>query len=74
MGATQSGSGGASGADENTFVPQTIILRFGSVRQRTDDREAYAQGRLIKDGMGGSMAWYFHQPSNPREQDGGNSQ
>ena len=39
-----------------------------------DDREAYAQGRLIKDGTGGSMAWYFHQPSNPREQDGGNSQ
>ena len=39
-----------------------------------DDREAYAQGRLIKDGMGGSMAWYFHQPSNPREQDRGDSQ
>ncbi|MFQ5697164.1 MAG: winged helix-turn-helix transcriptional regulator [Myxococcota bacterium] len=26
-----------------------------------DDREAHARGRLIKDGSGGSMAWYFHQ-------------
>ncbi|MEE9280110.1 MAG: winged helix-turn-helix transcriptional regulator [Myxococcota bacterium] len=27
-----------------------------------DDREAVKQGRLIKDGQGGSIAWYFHQP------------
>ena len=38
----------------------------------TDDREAYEQGRLIKDGAGGSMAWYFYQPSNPRRHNGGN--
>jgi DNA-binding HxlR family transcriptional regulator len=28
----------------------------------TDDREAVRAGRLIKDGLGGSMAWYFYQP------------
>jgi hypothetical protein len=26
-----------------------------------DDREAFQSGRLIKDGSGGSIAWYFHQ-------------
>ena len=31
-----------------------------------DDREAYKNGRLIKDGSGGSMAWYFYQPADPR--------
>ncbi len=31
-----------------------------------DDREAYKAGEFIKDGAGGSMAWYFHQPMNPR--------
>ncbi|MFQ5513973.1 MAG: winged helix-turn-helix transcriptional regulator [Myxococcota bacterium] len=31
-----------------------------------DDREAYANGRLVKDGRGGSMAWYFYQPADPR--------
>ena len=30
-----------------------------------DDREAFASGRLIKDGEGGSMAWYFHQVGHP---------
>ena len=39
----------------------------------TDDREAHEQGRLIKDGAGGSMAWYFYQPSNPRRHNGGNA-
>jgi DNA-binding HxlR family transcriptional regulator/putative sterol carrier protein len=31
-----------------------------------DDREAVATGRLVKDGKGGSMAWYFYQPGTPR--------
>ncbi|MCZ6571436.1 MAG: winged helix-turn-helix transcriptional regulator [Deltaproteobacteria bacterium] len=39
----------------------------------TDDRKAYEQGRLIKDGVGGSMAWYFYQPANPRRHNGGNA-
>jgi DNA-binding HxlR family transcriptional regulator len=29
-----------------------------------DDREAVRTGRLTKDGLGGSMAWYFYQPAN----------
>ena len=29
----------------------------------TDDREAVHAGRLTKDGAGGSIAWYFHQPA-----------
>src|SRR5262245_13160517 len=29
---------------------------------RMDDREAVLSGRLKKDGAGGSLAWYFHQP------------
>ena len=33
---------------------------------RLDDREAYASGRLIKDGSGGSIAWYFYQIAAPR--------
>ena len=28
-----------------------------------DDREAVRTGRLIKDGEGGSIAWYFYQPA-----------
>ncbi len=30
-----------------------------------DDREAFRDGRLTKDGQGGSIAWYFHQPYTP---------
>ena len=30
-----------------------------------DDRKAVSTGRLIKDGPGGSMAWYFHQVRQP---------
>jgi len=30
-----------------------------------DDRKAVRDGRLIKDGKGGSMAWYFYQPPTP---------
>ena len=30
-----------------------------------DDREAFQSGRLIKDGSGGSIAWYFHQVGKP---------
>ncbi len=30
-----------------------------------DDREAVQAGRLNKDGQGGSIAWYFHQPQQP---------
>jgi hypothetical protein len=30
-----------------------------------DDREAFRTGRLIKDGIGGSIAWYFHQVGRP---------
>jgi DNA-binding HxlR family transcriptional regulator len=30
-----------------------------------DDREAFESGRLIKDGSGGSIAWYFHQVRQP---------
>jgi DNA-binding HxlR family transcriptional regulator len=33
----------------------------------TDDREAVLTGRLIKDGQGGSMAWYFYQPMASRQ-------
>ncbi len=33
-----------------------------------DDREAYADKRLIKEGSGGSMAWYFYQPADPRSE------
>jgi len=37
-----------------------------------DDRVAYEQGRLTKDGSGGSIAWYFNQPCKPQpEQTGG---
>ncbi len=35
-----------------------------------DDREAFESGRLIKDGEGGSMAWYFHQVRQPGEGEG----
>jgi DNA-binding HxlR family transcriptional regulator len=38
---------------------------------RMDDREAFAGGRLIKDGHGGSLAWYFHQIEPPRRARGG---
>jgi hypothetical protein len=33
----------------------------------SDDREAVRSGRLIKDGKGGSMAWYFYQVRHPGE-------
>jgi DNA-binding HxlR family transcriptional regulator len=46
-----------------------ILLALGF----TDDREAYEKGRLIKDGSGGSMAWYFHQPADPRHPHEGES-
>ena len=32
-----------------------------------DDREAFESGRLIKDGHGGSLAWYFYQPAPQQE-------
>jgi len=38
-----------------------------------DDRKAHEQGRLIKDGSGGSMAWYFYQPAEPRQPHEGDS-
>ncbi len=28
-----------------------------------DDREMFNSGRLVKDGEGGSIAWYFYQPA-----------
>jgi DNA-binding HxlR family transcriptional regulator len=37
-----------------------------------DDRAAVRAGRLVKDGAGGSLAWYFHQvrhPAHDEEQD-----
>jgi DNA-binding HxlR family transcriptional regulator len=36
-----------------------------------DDREAAADGRLTKDGQGGSIAWYFHQPYTPKRKERG---
>lgn len=36
-----------------------------------DDREAAADGRLTKDGQGGSIAWYFHQPYTPERKERG---
>ena len=36
-----------------------------------DDREAYASGRLTKDGKGGSIAWYFYQIASPPQQQEG---
>lgn len=35
-----------------------------------DDREAHRSGRLIKDGSGGSIAWYFHKIRIPRPREG----
>jgi hypothetical protein len=35
----------------------------------TDDRQAVSEGRLTKDGQGGSIAWYFHQPYTPKRKD-----
>lgn len=32
----------------------------------TDDRAAIANGKLVKEGQGGSIAWFFHQPYSPR--------
>jgi DNA-binding HxlR family transcriptional regulator len=32
-----------------------------------DDREAVRSGLLTKDGVGGSLAWYFHQPRVSRQ-------
>ena len=36
-----------------------------------DDRKAFREGRLIKDGQGGSIAWYFYQPYQPERVDEG---
>lgn len=36
-----------------------------------DARDAFEAGRLIKDGRGGSMAWYFHQIRHPGETEQG---
>jgi DNA-binding HxlR family transcriptional regulator len=36
-----------------------------------DDREAVSEGRLKKDGRGGSIAWYFHQPYSPKRKERG---
>jgi DNA-binding HxlR family transcriptional regulator len=36
-----------------------------------DDHEAFASGRLKKDGSGGSLGWYFHQIARPRPGRGG---
>jgi DNA-binding HxlR family transcriptional regulator len=33
----------------------------------TDDREMFREGRLVKDGQGGSIAWYFYQPARPAD-------
>jgi DNA-binding HxlR family transcriptional regulator len=38
-----------------------------------DDREAYTKGRLTKDGQGGSIAWYFHQPYTPKRMERGDT-
>ncbi len=32
-----------------------------------DDREAHRARRLIKEGSGGNLAWYFYQPADPRQ-------
>jgi hypothetical protein len=36
-----------------------------------DDRQAFREGRLVKDGQGGSIAWYFYQPYQPERADPG---
>jgi hypothetical protein len=36
-----------------------------------DDRAAFESGLLIKDGEGGSMAWYFYQARSPQETEEG---
>lgn len=36
-----------------------------------DDREAVTEGKLKKDGRGGSIAWYFHQPYSPKRKERG---
>jgi DNA-binding HxlR family transcriptional regulator len=36
-----------------------------------DDREAVAEGKLVKDGRAGSIAWYFHQPYSPKRKERG---
>ena len=38
-----------------------------------DDREAAADGRLTKDGQGGSIASYFHQPYTPKRKERGDN-
>jgi len=38
-----------------------------------DDREAVAEGKLQKDGRGGSIAWYFHQPYSPKRKERGDA-
>ncbi len=39
-----------------------------------DDREAVQAGRLSKDGQGGSIAWYFHQPQQLERAEQGEGQ
>ena len=39
-----------------------------------DDRQAFREGRLIKDGQGGSIAWYFYQPYQPERSEAGDEE
>jgi DNA-binding HxlR family transcriptional regulator len=59
------------------FAPQADVRYTADARDwcmmalgRMDDREAVQSGRLKKDGHGGSLAWYFHQPSHPESKQG----
>ena len=36
-----------------------------------DDREAVTEGKLVKDGRAGSIAWYFHQPYSAKRKERG---
>jgi DNA-binding HxlR family transcriptional regulator len=38
-----------------------------------NDREAVRSGELVKDGTGGSMAWYFYQMRHPRKGEEGDN-
>ena len=55
----------AEGFAEHAQVRYTADARewCGLALGMTDDREAVRAGRLTKDGSGGSIAWYFHQPA-----------
>jgi len=59
---------------EEGFAPHAGVRYTADARDWTllalgllDDRDAYRDGRLVKDGQGGSIAWYFHQPYTPRQ-------